>query len=347
MIDAPRVLRPLSEAGDAIDSLVTYSRPRELAEAVKATWTAVERSLRLLLRSDTAVPDEHRLAALSSEQLPLPNLLEALRQRNLVSMELAGRVHELAQAADRAAHGDVRASDADVGRQAVAELRREVTAAADSPIQEVAHHAVETGAVQEAPQAVPAARGSRRPPLIPILIVLVIAGAIIGLVYWLTHRGGSDADAVAAFKEGRLGVAEQQFRSTVQDHPDDVLALLYLARIYRREGRFASADTMLGQAVRYAPDDPDVRRERGHLLMAAGQPSRAATEYERAVQAAPKEKLNWIGWVQALRASNDPRVGDVIRRAPPDAQAFLTAPTGMPSPTGTAPGSGASPGNIP
>ena len=226
MIDAPRVLRPLSEAGDAIDSLVTYSRPAELAEALEATWTAVERSLRLLLRSDTAVPEEHRLAALSPDDLPLPRLVEALRQRNLISMELAGRAHELAQAAERASHGDVRASDADVGRQVVAELRREVTAAADSPIQEVAHHAVETGAVQEPPQAVPMSRGRRRPPLVPVLIVLVIAGAVVGLVYWLTHRGGGDGDAVGAFREGRLGVAEQKFRATVQDNPEDVLALL-------------------------------------------------------------------------------------------------------------------------
>lgn len=334
MIDAPRVLRPLSEAGDAIDSLVTYSRPAELAAALEATWTAVERSLRLLLRSDIAVPEEQRLAALSPEDLPLPRLVEALRQRNLISMELAGRAHELAQAAERAAHGDVRASDADVGRQTVAELRREVTAAADSPIQEVAHHAVETGAVQEPPQPVPAARRGSRPPLVPILIALVLIGVVVAIVFALKGRGGGDQEAMAAFKEGRLGVAEQKFRAVVQDQPDNVLALLYLARIYRREGRFASADTMLGQAVRYAPDDADVRRERGHLLMAAGQPARAALEYERAVQAAPKEKLNWIGWVQALRASNDPRVAEVIRRAPPDAQAVLTAPPGMGMPTG-------------
>src|SRR5512146_729264 len=337
MIDAPRVLRPLSEAGDAIDNLMTYSRPAELAEALEATWTAVERSLRLLLRSDTSVADEHRLAALSPEDLPLPRLIEALRQRNLISMELAGRAHELAQAAERAASGDVRASDADVARQAVTELRREVTTAADSPIQEVAHHAVETGAVQEPVQAVRVA-GRRRPPLVPVLIVLVLLGAIAAIVWAVRGRSGSDEDGVTAFREGRMGVAEQKFRSSLEGHPDDVLALLYLARIYRREGRFASADTMLSEAIRYSPDDPDVRRERGHLLMAAGQPGRAALEYERAVQGAPKEKLNWVAWVQALRASNDPRVGDVIQRAPPDARALMMTSQGAGMPAGSGPG---------
>src|SRR5512140_1569196 len=106
MIDAPRVLRPLSEAGDAIDRLVTYERPADLAGALEATWTAVDRSLRLLLRSDVAVPEAHRLAALAPDEMPLPKLIEALRQRNLISMELAGRIHELSQAAQRAASGD-------------------------------------------------------------------------------------------------------------------------------------------------------------------------------------------------------------------------------------------------
>ncbi len=323
MIDAPRVLRPLSESGDAIDKLVTYERPAELAEALEATWTAVERSLRLLLRSDASVPEPERLAALAPEEMPLAKLVESLRQRNLISMELAGRVHELAQAAQRAASGDVRASDADIARVAVTDLRHEVTSAVDSPIQEVAHQAVATGAVEEPVQ--PVSAPTARPRLVLGLIVLV-AIALVGVVVWLVFRGGSDdAEAIAAFQEQRMGVAEQKFRAAIASKPDDILALLYLGRIYRREGRLASADTMLSQALHFAPDDPDVRRERGHLLMAAGQPARAAVEYERAVRTDPKEKLNWIAWVQALRASNDPRVAEVIQRAPADAQAEINA----------------------
>ncbi len=335
MIDAPRVLRPLSESGDAIDKLVTYERPAELAEALEATWTAVERSLRLLLRSDASVPEPERLAALAPAEMPLAKLVESLRQRNQISMELAGRVHELAQAAQRAAAGDVRASDADGARVAVTELRREVTQAADSPIQEAAHHAVATGAVEEPVQ--PVSAPTRRPRLVLGLIVLALI-AIVGVVIWLIFRGGGDDDAaIAAFKEGRMGVAEQEFRQSIASHPDDLVALLYLARIYRRQGRLASADTMLAQALHYAPDDPDVHRERGHLLMAAGQPPRAALEFEKAVRAEPKEKLNWIGWVQALRASGDPRVAEVIQRAPADAQPYLNQPTPGPVPAPTTP----------
>ena len=333
MIDAPRVLRPLSESGDAIDKLVTYERPAELAEALGVTWSAVERSLRLLLRSDPSVPESERLAALAPDDMPLAKLVEGLRQRNLISMELAGRVHELAQAAQRAASGDVRASDADVARTAVSDLRREVTTAADSPIQEAAHHAVATGAVEEPVQAVSAP--TARPRLVLGFLVLLVLGLVALEIYLFSHRGGNDAEAIAAFKQQQLGIAEQKFRQVVASKPDDIIALLYLARIYRREGRLASADTMLSEALHYAPDDPDVRRERGHLLMAAGQPTRAAVEYERAVRADPKARVNWIAWVQALRASNDPRVAEVIQRAPPDAQAELNAT--RPGPVTTTP----------
>lgn len=342
MIDAPRVLRPLSEAGDAIDRLVTYERPADLAASLEATWTAVDRSLRLLLRSDPAIPEELRLAALDPGQLPLPKLIQALRVRGLISMELAGRAHELSQAAERAASGDVRASDADVARTTVVDLRREVTAAADSPVQEVAHHAVETGAVEEPAQPVPLSTPRRqRPPLLLGLVGLVVLALIGLLIYFVFRGGGDDAAGVAAFKEGRIPVAEQAFRASLQKHPDDILALLYLARMYRQQGRLTAADTMLAQAVRYAPDDPDVRRERGHLLMAARRPQQAIAEYERAVKAEPSEKLNWIGLVQALRASNDPRAEQVIQRAPPDIQPALTAlgpPPGVaPAPTVTTP----------
>ncbi len=340
MIDAPRVLRPLSEAGDAIDRLVTYERPADLAASLEATWTAVDRSLRLLLRSDPAIPEELRLVALDPEQLPLPKLIQALRYRGLISMELAGRVHELSQAAQRAASGDVRASDADVARSTVTDLRREVTAAGESPVQEVAHHVVETGAVEEPAQAVPPPP-RRRPPLLLGLLGLLVLAIVVVVLYLVFRGGGDDAAGVAAFKEGRIPVAEQAFRRSLEKHPDDILALLYLARMYRQQGRFASADTMLAQAVRYAPDDPDVRRERGHLLMAAGRPQQAVAEYERAVKALPSEKLNWIGLVQALRATNDPRVEQVIQRAPPDIQPALTAlgpPPGVaPAPTVTPP----------
>jgi hypothetical protein len=72
--------------------------------------------------------------------------------------------------------------------------------------------------------------------------------------------------------------------------------------------------------------------------MAAGQPAKAAIEYDAAIRAEPNEKLNWLALVQALRAANDPRVEDVIQRAPADVQASLRSQVVAPGPAPVTPG---------
>ena len=119
---------PFDEAEHAIHMLEEYRTADELGRAVVDSWRAVDHSLRLLLRSDPEVPDELRLAALSPDELPLERLLNALRHRGLISLELAGSAHELGRAAERARHGDVRAADGDLALRVVARLREEVTA---------------------------------------------------------------------------------------------------------------------------------------------------------------------------------------------------------------------------
>src|SRR6476661_7341302 len=113
MTESDRALAPLNAVSAAIEKLETYRTPQELAESLQAIGQAVERSLRQLLRADTSAPDELRLAALSDADLPNERLINSLRQHNLISMQLAGMVHELHQAVARAANNDVRAADAD------------------------------------------------------------------------------------------------------------------------------------------------------------------------------------------------------------------------------------------
>src|SRR2546430_6435111 len=117
MIDPARVLQPLDEAQTDIRQLSDYQNTDDLSRAVQEAWRAVERSLRLLLRADMGAPDALRLSALSADELPADRLIESLRQRNRISLELAGMTHELERAAARAAAGGVRAADADVGRR--------------------------------------------------------------------------------------------------------------------------------------------------------------------------------------------------------------------------------------
>ncbi|HET9986491.1 MAG TPA: tetratricopeptide repeat protein [Longimicrobiales bacterium] len=296
-----------------MDKLVLYESTAELGGAVQTTWAAVERSLRLLVRADERAPESVRLAALSPVDLPFPQLLETLRQRNLITLDLAGRAYELSRAAERVATGEVRASDADLARGVAADLRREVHATAGRPVQEVAHHAVETGAVEEPVHPVPPP-SARRPWVVAAAAALVLALVGTGIYLLVARRSNPMREAQAAYQARRLGVAEQGFRKVAADDPDNVTARLYLARIYRTQGRYREAGEVLQQATAKAPDDPDVLREVGHLFMALGRPVPAAARYERAVQLQPGEKMNWLGLIRALRAAGDPRVDQLVTR---------------------------------
>lgn len=126
MIETGRVLRPLEEAEPAIEQLDTYESPAVLTEALRATWHAVDRTLRTLLRSDASAPDRIRLTALSQDLMSADAVMLELRRREFVSLGLAGRVHELRQALERAESGSVRAADADNAREVVRCLIEEV-----------------------------------------------------------------------------------------------------------------------------------------------------------------------------------------------------------------------------
>lgn len=126
MIETDRVLRPLQEAEPAIEQLDTYESPAALTEALRATWHAVERTLRTLLRSDANAPDPIRMTALSPEQMSADAVMLELRRNGFIPLALAGRIHELRQAVARAERGGVRAADADTAREVVRRLVEEV-----------------------------------------------------------------------------------------------------------------------------------------------------------------------------------------------------------------------------
>jgi MSHA biogenesis protein MshN len=329
MIDPARVLQPLDEAQGAIRQLSDYESTTDLAKAVEAAWQAIERSLRLLLRADMTAPDAVRLAALSPVELPPDRLVETLRQRSRISLELAGMAHELERAAARAASGGVRAADADVGRRAVEKLRNEVHAAGELSVREAAHQAVETGAIEEPAQGIPAnVTGQKR--WTRWVLAGVAAAAVVLIGFWAVSSGGllgHEADmknAIAAYNAGRLPAAESGFRKVIADDPSNTTALLYLGRLFRRDNRREEAAAALNRAAAQSPGDGDVRRELGNLLMDLNHPREAAEQYRQAVNAQPAEKLNWIGVVRAMRAAGNPQAADeLLRKAPPEVQALL------------------------
>jgi hypothetical protein len=94
MMDGQRVLRPLREQEAAIEKLETYASAGELADAIASVREALDQCMRLMLRADEGAPEEARIAALA-RGTSLDAVVTALRRRDRVSMELAGRLHEV------------------------------------------------------------------------------------------------------------------------------------------------------------------------------------------------------------------------------------------------------------
>ncbi|MGH7475210.1 MAG: tetratricopeptide repeat protein [Longimicrobiales bacterium] len=319
MIDPHRVLQPLDDVGAAVRRLHDYQNPVELAAALRDVVTAVEQCLRGLLRADPGAPDELRLSALSATQLPTDRVVDALRQRDRISIELAGSVHELQNVRARISAGDVHATDADAALRTVELLRAELGQVAEVGALEAAQPSA-PGDVPESDAtaiAEPGGRGLR-------WLAVGLAAIVIVAVLWLLLAGGDPyADGLAAFEQGRMGVAEQHLQQAVEDEPDNVTARLYLARIHRRQERYEAAAEQLRAAAASAPQDADVRRELGHLLFELRRYDSAAEQYRQALELDPDGTMNWVGLIRALRASGDPRADDLLADAPADVRAAL------------------------
>ncbi|HSJ15217.1 MAG TPA: tetratricopeptide repeat protein [Longimicrobiales bacterium] len=330
MSEPDRVLAPLEEARGAIDQLESYATPQELAVALEAIGQAVERSLRQLLRRDASVPDATRLHVLDPGVVSLERVIVALRQQQRISLDAAHAVHELEQARQRAAAGEVRAADADQAAQAVRLLEHELragrgAAAADASLRASAHAAVTRGDLEVATHEVPPneIRSWQRRGLL-LALTLVVLALLTYVVLALLGRESALEQGVAAFEAGRMGVAEQQLRAALADDDANATASLYLGRLLRRQQRLPEAGDVLNAARKRHPRDADILRELGHLIARdLGRPAAAAEAYQRAVELEPEEAANWIALVQALRAAGDPTADLWLRRAPADVQAQL------------------------
>jgi tetratricopeptide (TPR) repeat protein len=322
MIEPDRVLRPLQEAEAAIDELETYESPAALSDALRATSHAVERTLRALLRSDASAPDSIRMTAMSSQEMTFDTVLTELRRRDLVTLGLAGRVHELRQAIERS---EVRASDADNALDVVRCVRQEIRSLArradTAPLVEAPALAGGDDAWNHVERASRTDRLARRPLYFAAIALLIVIGAAASIVLF---GGASDMEkGVQAFREDRKGVAEQHFRAVLERDEENNTARLYLARILREQGRNEEAAGLLRAAVSSDPRDEGVRRELGYLFIQLNRPAAAVEQFRQAVELNASEPLNWVGLVESLTRANDPAAAEALRRAPPEAQAMI------------------------
>jgi tetratricopeptide (TPR) repeat protein len=330
-MDRSAALRPLSEAAGPIRLLEEYRSDAELNAAVREVALAVEQALRLALRTDLAAPEDHRLSALSPNAMPLEEVVRSLRSRDLLSIETAGGLHELAAAGRRATDGEARPADADAAASALARLRADLARLGDADElpdapAPAAPGDAPTHASSPAPPSRPPARirgGGRWMAWLGTALALLF---VIGFA-WVLASGGEDEfrAGVAAFRAERWDSAAVAFERVLENRPVDVNARLYLSRVYRRQGRLQAASEVLREAVRVAPRDADVRRELGHLFMDLEQPESAIQQYERALEHDPDSELSWAGLIRALRAAGDPRAERLLERAPPSVRESLGA----------------------
>jgi tetratricopeptide (TPR) repeat protein len=321
-MDKERILRPLQDGARAIEQLDDYETTEQLSDAIQATATAVERTLRNLLRFDPRVPDEERLVARSPTELPHDQLILALRKRELISLRLAGQIHELEQASRRAGSGAARPADADQAYDVVKQLRSEIAALTDQPVQSVPV-ALDSTIVGTEPVGAPGFEIRERK--IPVAAVAALAFfVLLSLVALTMLFGDSDLEkGIAAVQAERWATAEEHLVKAAKD-PDDATAQLYLARVYRRQQEYDKAAEVLKTATARHPDDADVSRELGNLFMDLGQPQLAVQRFRRAQELSPEEKLNWIGLIRALREAHDPAAEQVLQQAPSEVRAALT-----------------------
>ena len=327
MIEADRILEPVAPDAPPIRGLREYTSASSLADALRATVGAVEQSLRLLLRSDRGATEQDRMRAMSPQELPFDQLIDRLRARDRISIQLAGTVHELRRHIETG--GSTWApgpADADRALEVVARLRREVQGLEDAPVRAAVHQAVVERTLDEASSAVPPARARRdRKPLAIALVLITIALAL--LTIFLSRRESAMEQGVAAFRDDELTEAVRHFRTAVDDDPENATARLYLGRIYRRLDRDAEAADQLRRAATIAPRDPDIRRELGYLFLERRSYDAAVRQFEQAVELEPSEEASWIGLVRAMRLGGDPRAAATAARAPASARAALSTMT--------------------
>ena len=237
--------------------------PEDLAADIIEGWQAAESSLRSLIGS----------ASLSGQPL-----IREVRQRDLLTLDQAHALVEFSAAHERAQRTDYRPSNGDIGaartgfQQLEAALRQE--RAAPPPPAPTA--APVPGAVPAAPDpGVPEFPGAGRRrgfPLIALLGLLLLLGAIGGGIYYFTAGRSVTAlqAGIASYSGGDRNGARNHFAQAVRDDPKDADPHIYLGRMARDEGDAATAVRELQTAISLEPNNATAQREMGaHLLAQA------------------------------------------------------------------------------
>lgn len=345
-------LRALRAASDEVEALRSGSLSSSAARIhVLRVANSVDRALRRLLRDDEGIDLSLRLKALAPEEIRIDAVLAELRRADRVPMGLAAGIHELFEARRRM-EGEGAPTDADIVRTVgvfdlldaavqVAPAERAGSWAEPRPTQpgERAGHAFGSPLpaspsghpLSEAEAALIDDSGSAvSRPRSWILALVPVAAGLLLLAIWLVRGFGPDPLAVGIelFERGEYEESAQHFWRYSEEHPDEVLPQLYLARVHRRMDRPELAAEAIRQAERIAPDDAAVDRELGFLLLDSGRADVAVDRFRAAVERDADSTEGWVGLVRALRESGrGAEVDAAIEDAPAEVRALLRRPS--------------------
>ena len=337
-------LAALDQARPAIGRLDIARDPEDIAADIIEGWQAAETALRTLIGS----------ATMSGQPL-----IREVRQREMLTLDQAHALVEFSAAHERAQRTDYRPTNADIGaartgyQQLEAALRQERPAA---PPPAVAATAGATpGAAPAEAQLTGVAVRRRGFPLIALIAILLLLGAIGGGIYYFTvgRSGGALQRGIQAYEAKDKTGARNAFAEAAREDPRDAEPHIYLARMAREEGDANTAVRELQAAIQLEPRNSLAQREMGaHLLAqstaqlnAGNLPAAlqslnlARSFYVRAVEYNQEDRVaqGWLGCVM-MRLGRVPEANNFYARAGQgDWSRCTPLPTLAPQPPGVAP----------
>lgn len=275
----------LAPARPLVARLDIAQNPEEIAADILDIWTAVEVAMRALLGG----------SALGGQPL-----IQELRQQNMISIEQAHALLDFLAARDRVKRTEYRPTSADIAatREAYNKLDQGLRAeAASAGANATATAPPAAGAATvvttDALGAPLPARRSRIPwlPIGALLLVLLAAGA----AWFFFERGGPSAAmrrGQEAYRGGRLALARTEFQDAANARPEEAMPHIWLGRVARDQGDFATAGREISRAVQLESGNYQAHRELGSYFLTIRNYDAARRSFVRALELQPRDRTS-------------------------------------------------------
>jgi tetratricopeptide (TPR) repeat protein len=267
--------------------------PEDQAADVIELWSVTETALR---------------AVAGGSALGGRELVTALRQRNLITIEQAHAAIELKDIRDRTAERSGAPDPADVtaARTAFNRLERGFLAL-ELGVPQLADttdfKSLDTPTDARLPDEPSAGRGRGISSGVILGAAIAFLLGIITIVLVMRPAwfaiGGMPAEVergIAAYREGRLAAARSAFEEAAREHPRMAMPHVWLGRIARDERDDLSAARAFSRAEQLEPENAVVHREIGAFHLARGRLQPAAERSVRAVRLDPEDRVAQ-GWL--------------------------------------------------